>query len=185
MSLRKRCARARGRASPGGRAAGDEPDPESVGSDINIGYAIALAKDDLISIEFTVSTYAAGTPHPNSHTEVVNFDLKNGRLLKLADLFLPGSKYVQTIATYCLQALTKQAQAEGPNGMLDEAWIQRGAAAELTNYDNWTITEKGLGVTFDPYQVAAYAAGAQHVSAPYSALQGIIKPDGPLGQFVK
>jgi hypothetical protein len=116
---------------------------------------------------------------------VVNFDLKNGKQLKLADLFLPGSKYLQTLATTCIQALTKQAQEEGPDGMLDEAWIQRGAAPELTNYDNWTISRKGLGITFDPYQVAAYAAGPQHVTAPYSALQGIIKPDGPVGQFVK
>jgi hypothetical protein len=163
----------------------NEPDPESVGSDIDIGYSIALAKDDLISVEFTVSSYSAGAAHPNSFTEVVNFDLKNGKQLKLADLFLPGSKYLQTLATTCIQALTKQAQEEGPDGMLDEAWIQRGAAPELTNYDNWTISRKGLGITFDPYQVAAYAAGPQHVTAPYSALQGIIKPDGPVGQFVK
>lgn len=163
----------------------NEPDPESVGSDINIDYSVALAKDDLISLEFTVSSYSAGAAHPNSHTEVVNFDLKNGKLLKLADLFQPGAKYLQTLATYCIQALTKQAKDEGPDGMLDEAWIQRGAAADLMNYDNWTITKKGLGITFDPYQVAAYAAGPQHVVAPYSALQGIIKIDGPVGQFVK
>ena len=168
-----------------GERPANEPDPESVGSDIVIGYAIALAKDDLISVEFTVSSYSAGAAHPNSHTEVVNFDLKNGKLLKLADLFQPGSKYLQTLATTCVQALTKQAQADGPDGMLDEAWIQRGAAAESTNYEGWTITRKGLGVTFDPYQVAAYAAGPQHVVAPYSALKGIIKPDGPVGQFVK
>ena len=69
--------------------------------------------------------------------------------------------------------------------MLDEAWIQRGAAAELTNYESWTIDRKGLGITFDPYAVAAYAAGPQHCSVPHSALQGIIRPDGPLGQFLK
>ena len=68
-----------------GERPANEPDPESVGSDIVIGYAIALAKDDLISVEFTVSSYSAGAAHPNSHTEVVNFDLKNGKLLKLAD----------------------------------------------------------------------------------------------------
>lgn len=163
----------------------NEPDPESVGSDIDIGYAVALAKDDLISIEFTVSSYSAGAAHPNSYTEVVNFDLKNGKQLKLADLFLSGSKYLQTLAKTCIETLTKQAQAEGTDSMLDEAWIQRGAAAELTNYDNWTITRKGLGITFDPYQVAAYAAGPQHVVASYAALKEIIKPDGPVGQFVK
>ena len=146
---------------------------------------MVLARDDLISIEFTVGSYSAGAAHPNSYTEVVNFDLKNGKLLKLADLFLPGSKYVQTLATYCIQALKKQAREQGADAMLDDDWIQKGAAPELTNYDNWTITKKGLGITFDPYQVGPYAAGPQHVLAPYSALKEIIKPDGPVGQFLK
>ena len=156
-----------------------------MGSDINIEYVVAIAKDDLISIEFTVSSYSAGAAHPNSFTEVVNFDLKNGKLLKLADLFQPGAKYLQTLATYCDSGAHQASKDEGPDGMLDEAWIERGAAADLMNYDNWTITQKGLGITFDPYQVAAYAAGPQHVVAPYSALQGIIKADGPVSQFVK
>jgi hypothetical protein len=171
----------------------DEPAPdeanetaaESLGSDINISYTVVLAKDDLISIEFTVSSYSAGAAHPNSYTEVVNFDLKNGKLLKLADLFLPGSKYVQTLATYCIQALKKQAKEQGVDAMLDDDWIQKGAAPELTNYDNWTISKKGLGITFDPYQVGPYAAGPQSVLVPYSALKEIIKPDGPVGQFLK
>ncbi len=172
-------------AAPEGERPANEPAPESVGSDIVISYAVAWAKDDLISIEFTVSSYSAGAAHPNSYTEVVNFDLRNGKLLKLADLFLPGSKYLQAIAANCIQILTKQAEKEGSDGMLDEGWIKRGAAPELTNYDNWTITRKGLGVTFDPYQVAAYAAGPQHVVVPYAALKDIVKSDGPVGQFVK
>jgi uncharacterized protein DUF3298/peptidoglycan-N-acetylmuramic acid deacetylase PdaC-like protein len=165
--------------APGG------PADESLGSDITIGYTVALARDDLISIEFTVSSYSAGAAHPNSYTEVVNFDLKNGKQLKLSDLSLPGSKYVQTLSTYCVQDLKKQAKAQGADAMLDDDWIQKGAGSDLSNYDNWTITKKGLAITFDPYQVGPYAAGPQHVLVPYSALKEIIKPDGPVGQFVK
>jgi hypothetical protein len=165
--------------------AADETPTESLGSDITIGYEVALAKDDLIGIEFTVSSYSAGAAHPNSYTEVVNFDLKNGKAIKLADLFLPGSKYLQTLSAYCIQALKKQAKEQGADAIVDDDWIKKGAAPELTNYDNWTITKKGLGITFDPYSVGSYAAGPQHVLAPYSALKEIIKPDGPVGQFVK
>ena len=158
---------------------------ESLGSDININYDVALAKDDLISIQFTVSSYSAGAAHPNSYTEVVNFDLKNGKQLKLADLFVPGAKYLQTLSSYCIQELKKQTKAQGDYASQDDDWINRGAGAELTNYDNWTITKKGLGITFDPYQVAAYAAGPQNVLVPFSALKEIIKPDGIVTQFVK
>ncbi len=161
------------------------PADESMGSDISAGYTVALARDDLVSVEFTISSYSAGAAHPNSYTEVVNFDLKNGKPLKLADLFVPGSKYLQTLSTYGVQALQKQAKAEGADAMLDDDWIKKGAAPELTNYRNWTISRKGLGITFDPYQVGPYAAGPQHVLVPYSALKEIIKPDGVVGQFVK
>jgi hypothetical protein len=158
---------------------------ESLGSDIIVGYTAALAKNDLISIEFTISSYSAGAAHPNSYSDVLNFDLKNGKQLKLTDLFQPGAKYLQAIATYCIEALKKQAKEQGDYSTTDDDWVKRGAGAVPANYQNWTITRKGLEITFDPYQVAAYAAGPQQVTVPYSTLRDIIKPDGPVAQFVK
>ncbi len=172
--------------------ADEEPTPEAssatdeaLGSDITVGYEVMLAKDDLISVDFTVGSYSAGAAHPNSYTDVVNFDLKNGKQLRLADLFVPGAKFLGMLSTYSIQDLKKQSKAEGADGMLDDEWIQRGAAPDAGNYKGWSITKKGLAITFDPYQVAPYAAGPQHVLVPYSALKDILKPDGPAGQFVK
>src|SRR6185312_208609 len=103
---------------------------DSLGSDITVNYELALAKDDLISIEFTVSSYSAGAAHPNSYTEVVNFDLKNGRSIKLADLVLPGAKYVEALSTYSIQDLKKQAKSQGDDAVQDNDWIEKGAAPE-------------------------------------------------------
>ena len=166
----------------------DDPPPtelESLGSDLNVTYTVALAKDDLISVVLEVSDYEAGAAHPNSYSEVLNYDLRNGKQLKLADLFQPGSKYLQTISAYCIADLKKQSK-QGQDSMLeDDDWIQRGAGPDAENYSSWAIGKKGLGITFDPYQVATYAAGPQHVLVPYSALKGLIKTDGPLAPFVK
>jgi len=158
---------------------------ESMGSDFNVAYNIELAKDDLISVLLNVGSYSAGAAHPNSYSEVVNYDLKNGKLLKLSDLFQPGSKYLQVIASYCIADLKKQGKQKGENSMLDDDWIQRGAGPDADNYGSWTMGKKGLEIVFDSYQVAAYAAGPQYVFVPYSALKDIIKPDGPLAEFVK
>ncbi len=166
----------------------DDPPPtelESMGSDLNIAYTIALARDDLISVLLDVGSYSAGAAHPNSYSEVVNFDLRNGKLIKLADLFQPGSKHIQTIAAYCIADLKKQGKQKGEDSMLDDDWIERGAGPDGENYTSWTIGKKGLGIIFDSYQVAAYAAGPQHVLVPYSALKDLIKTDAPLAQFVK
>src|SRR5262245_42863942 len=104
----------------------DEERPEgSMGSDLNISYNVALAQDDLISVEFEVGDYYQGAAHPNSYTEVLNYDLKSGKQLKLADLFKPGSKFLQAIATYCIADLKKQGKDKG---LLDDE-IERGASA--------------------------------------------------------
>jgi len=161
---------------------GDEPPPEgSMGSDIGFGYEVALAQDDLISVQLNVGDYYQGAAHPNTYTEVINFDLKNGKQLKLSDLFKPGSKYLQAIATYCIADLKKQKKDK----MLEDSEIESGAAASAKNYRSWTITRTGLGINFDAYQVGPYAAGPQFVMVPYSALKDLINPDGPVAQFVK
>jgi len=161
----------------------DEPKPEgSMSSDIDVSYTVALAQDDLISVGFNVYSYYQGAAHPNSFSEVLNYDLKNGKQLKLSDLFKPGAKYLQTISKYCIDDLKKQMKADGE---VDNQWVQNGAGPVAKNYQNWTITKKGLGINFDAYQVAAYAAGPQFVTVPYSVLKDLISPDGPIAQFVK
>lgn len=162
---------------------GEERPEGSMGSDISIGYEVALAQDDLVSVQFDVGSYFQGAAHPNSYTEVVNYDLKNGKQLNLSDLFKPGSKFLQVIATYAIADLKKQSQEKGSE--LPDDLIQSGAGASAKNYRSWKITRTGLGINFDPYQVGPYAAGAHYVLVPYATLKEVINPEGPIGQFAK
>lgn len=163
-------------------AEGEESRPEgSMGSNLNVAYTVVLAQDDLISIKFDVGSYYQGAAHPNSYSDVVNYDLKNAKQLKLSDLFKPGSKYLQAIASYAIADLKKQAKDKG----LIEGEIENGAAPLAKNYQSWNITKKGLGITFDAYQVGPYAAGPQFAMVPYSALKDVINPEGPIAQFAK
>lgn len=165
---------------------GEEPPPAgSMGSDLTVSYKVALVQDDLASINLAVGSYYQGAAHPNSYSEVINYDLKNGKLLRLADLFKSGAKYLPAISAYCISDLSKQAKAKGPDGMLDDNSIKNGAAATPKNYQSWIITKRGLGINFDAYQVGPYAAGPQYVLVPYSALKDLINPDGLVGQFAK
>ena len=162
---------------------GEERPEGSMGSDISIGYEVALAQDDLVSVQFDVGSYFQGAAHPNSYTEVVNYDLKTGKQLNLSDLFKPGSKFLQVIATYAIADLKKQSQEKGSE--LPDDLIQSGAGASAKNYRSWKITRTGLGINFDPSQVGPYAAGAHYVLVPYATLKEVINPEGPIGQFAK
>ena len=159
---------------------GEEPRPEgSMGSDLSIGYTVVLAQDDLISIKFDVGSYYQGAAHPNSYSEVINYDLKNGKQLKLSDLFKPGAKYLQALSTYSIADLKKQ----GKDLLLQQ--IESGASPKADNFQSWNISKTGLGINFDAYQVGPYAAGPQFVQVPYSNLKDLINPEGPIAQFAR
>ena len=164
--------------------AGSEIPAETETSTLDSDYQIRLAADDLISIEFTESAYSRGAAHPNSYTTVLNYDVRNGKKLALADLFNAKSNYVKVISDYCIKDLKQQAKKE-KDSMLTDDMIQSGASARAENFNAWTITKQGLWITFDPYQVAAYAAGPQQVLVPYSALKDLIKADGPISPFAQ
>jgi hypothetical protein len=163
---------------------GSETPAETLDSSLDIGYEIRRATDDLISVEFTEGEYSRGAAHPNSTTTVLNYDVKNGKKLTLADLFNPNSKYLSVISAYCIKALKEQAKKDNTS-MLDDEMLKSGASPRADNYRAWSITKMGLWITFDPYQVAPYAAGPQYVLVPYSALKDIIKPDGPVGALAR
>jgi hypothetical protein len=163
---------------------GTESPEATQDSSLDVRYEIRCAKDDLISVEFTDASYSRGAAHPNSSTTVLNYDMKNGKKLGLADLFTSKSNYLSVISAYCLKSLKDQFKKD-KDSMLDEETLKSGAAPRADNYRASAITKKGLWITFDPYQVAAYAAGPQTVLVPYSALKDIIKPDGPVATFAK
>ena len=173
------------------QGAGTDPSEEDYNSEMAddemfIRYDVMLANSDLASIEFNISVYEHGAAHPSGYSKVVNYDLKNGRSLKLADLFQPGANYLETISSYSINDLKRQSKKGGEDEpLLDDESIEEGASAKADNYQSWNITRKGLLVTFDAYQVGPYAAGPQTVVVPYAALKGIIRPDGPLAAFIK
>jgi hypothetical protein len=163
---------------------GSESPEATQDSSLDVRYEIRCAKDDLISVEFTDASYSRGAAHPNSSTTVLNYDVKNSKKLGLADLFTQKSNYLSVISAFCIKSLKDQFKKD-KDSMLDEETLKSGAAPRADNYRAWSITKKGLWITFDPYQVAAYAAGPQTVLVPYPALKDVIKPDGPAATFAK
>ena len=156
---------------------------ENQTSTLDIGYDFHYANDNLISVAFTEGMYSRGAVHGNSATQVINYDVKSGKKLALGDLFKDKSKYLSVIALYCQKELKERARK--PNSMMLEDLFDTGAGPRADNYKAWNITKKGLWITFDPYQVAAYAAGPQYILVPYSILKDIIKPDGPIAMYAQ
>jgi len=140
---------------------------------LSVSYEVTNASKDFISVLFSFYEYAGGA-HPNTTTESFNYDLNRNAPVRLADLFTPNSNYLKVISDYSVRELKK----------LDTVTnAEDGAGPKIENFHSWNITPAGLKITFDPYQVGPYVAGAHVVVVPYSVLKPIIKPDGLLGRF--
>jgi hypothetical protein len=139
------------------------------GNTVEISYNITYADERVISVWFGNYFYTGGA-HPNSYSFTLNFDLRTGRVLKLADLFGPGSDYLQVLSDYSIEKL----QQDLYEGRSDE-WITEGAAPEEKNYDSWNISKRGIIINFDAYQVAPYVAGPQEVLVPFEKLEPILR----------
>ena len=145
--------------------------PNSMG----VSYKITAASKDFISALFSFYEYTGGA-HPNTTTESFNYDLNRNAPVSLADLFTPNSNYLKVISDYSIMELKK---------LETVSYAEEGAGPKIENFHSWNITPLGLKITFDRYQVGAYAAGEHEVVVPYSVLKPIIRPDGPLAQFAK
>jgi hypothetical protein len=147
------------------------PPPNS----LDVSYEVTAASKDFISVLFSFHEYTGGA-HPNTTTESFNYDLNRDAPLKLADLFTPNSNYLKVISDYAVKELKKLETVSS---------AEEGAGPKIDNFHSWNITPAGLRITFDRYQVGAYAVGEHEVVVPYSTLKSIIKPDGLLAQFAK
>jgi len=131
----------------------------------------------LLAVMFEVVGYFGGA-HPGSRHVPLNFDLAEGRPLALAELFRPEADYLQAIADYSIQELLKD-----PEILFTD--FEQAASPSPENYQVWAITPQGILIIFEEYQVAPYAAGPQFVVVPYSALETLLDPAGPLGDRAK
>lgn len=141
---------------------------------LEIDFLPTLIDQNTASVLIKTNTFMQGSAHVNSVSHALNFDLENGQPLDLADLFLPGAPYLQTLSAVSIEDLRAR----------DILKWEDGALPRDENYRDWNITPQGLLITFDEYRVAPYDAGAQSVLVPYDRLRDIAHPDGPLAQFI-
>ncbi len=145
--------------------------PSGMTNTLGVGYNVEWATENVVSISFLVSEFTGGA-HGNYYTDTLNFDLKTGKEIKMSDLFQPGSKYLKKLSDYSIADLKTRL-----GEMSDDEWIKTGAGEKAENFGSWNLTKKGLMINFDPYQVAAYAAGPQTVIIPYAELSGVWRKD--------
>jgi hypothetical protein len=143
--------------------------------EFGLSYEVGLANDDLVSVNLISYSHYEGAGSHTIVSETINYDLQQGRLIKLDELFLSGSDYQNLLREYSLRDLKKQYQDEAPD--MDKE--VRRQVEDVVGYEStWTITIEGLGLVFDWPNT-----GPTTVIVPYHALAKVIRPGGPLAKL--
>ena len=149
-------------------------------------YVVNYNDNHLLDITFTQSGSGA---YPDDHTKHFLINLRDGRLVKPADVFEAG-KMDQLVAWIDrkLQQEIKLIASENKNtedgAAVAEAYSQ--LKFELKDLEDFSLGPKGITFNYDagfPHAIKALEPTGRYFLS-YSALRSIIKRDGPLGQFV-
>jgi hypothetical protein len=129
---------------------------------------------------FTIneSSYDSGAAHSSQSVFALNYSLSDGSLISLSNIFASGSNYLSLISNYTKSNLETQLSAGG--NVADEDMINSGAGPTASNFSQFLITDDGLEIIFNEYQVADYAAGQPEVTIPWSVLKPALDPNGPV-----
>lgn len=137
---------------------------------LDVKYLIGTSSST-VSYIFTIYMDTLGA-HGNSDFKTFTFDLRSGKDLALADLFLPGSDYLGRISS-----LSRTALAKNMAPYADQKQIDAGTTPDSDNFKNFFLDGENVTLLFPPYQVGPYAAGPQTVALPRSELADILRSE--------
>lgn len=137
-------------------------------------------KTGLLALTFNHYSYMGGA-HGMPGTFSTIFDLKHGKVLKFYDLVnIADSTVLMEIAEKKFR-LDNQLEA---GVSLNEQGYFWGTEGKLYFNDYFTITDKGLRMTYGAYEIAAYAAGMPSFTIPYAELKPYLTENSPLKRFL-
>ncbi|MBK8044054.1 MAG: DUF3298 and DUF4163 domain-containing protein [Haliscomenobacter sp.] len=112
---------------------------------------VLFLSSGMVSIALENYAYTGGA-HPNSHSMLLNYNLKYGRVLSLKDLVrdVDGLKYLAEKAF-------RDSRDLSPDEDLNEAGFFGDNGFQLPS--NFGVTPEGLYFYYNSYEIASYAAG--------------------------
>ena len=132
----------------------------------------------LLSVLFEGSTDWSGAASQQLWVDSIMIDLSNGQVLTTENLFqleIP-TDWKEVLAEKSYGLLMERL---GSEMIWDEGLLPTGE-----NFRNMLVTQPGLLIIFDQYQVAAGVAGTPTVIIPWLEIAAIINPQSRIGELV-
>ncbi len=131
----------------------------------------------IVSLVCTSSVYSGGA-HPSTVQMAYNLDLRQGVQLILEDVIYEES--VQQLYQMVMEKVEQRFSPYGEVYGLYEDYAQVLVQTLLSYGDMtayWYLSDTGLVLYYNQYELAPYAAGIIQVELPYGELEGILKEE--------
>ena len=141
--------------------------------DIDMTGTYELKNNDKGILSITLINYAfAGGAHGNTIVEALSFDIMNGHVYTLPELFKPNSNYVKEISDII------KVQIKERNLPTVEEFT------EISPNQYFYIADRSLVIFFQLYDITPYYVGIPYFPISIYDLQDIIAEDGPLQRML-
>jgi uncharacterized protein YecT (DUF1311 family) len=171
------------------KIARDFPGPNDEESPQDIIYAMEATMDvdyaspRLISASTLVYSYLGGA-HPNTFFASINVDLKSGKLLTYGDVFEQAA--LAPLTADCRKQIvaekTERSSGEPYDPAGDPALKDETIRDQILDMEHWSFTAEQGTVSFNSYDIGAYAEGTFACDFPLASLRNYAKPGAPLPQ---
>lgn len=161
------------------------PDPLGSKSTVDIEATMAFLAPEIASVRYEASVYSAGAAHPNMFYKTLNWDIVHAADIQPNHLFKTDADWVSRFSTLAIADLERQLSGVGGDFEAMSTDIRQGAGPKAENFSSWTMDRTGVTLHFEPYKVAAYAAGPQYVVIPWNQLSEMLDPSGPASSLSK
>lgn len=134
----------------------------------------AARHDEKVVSLISLSSLYSGGSHPNSVQTAYNLDIDNRRILRLEDVIVESA--APELAKLVREGVdSKFAPIDGGNGLFEDY----GSTIDISmSYGNmtpyWYLSDIGLVIFYNQYELGSYAAGIIKVELPYETLDGIL-----------
>lgn len=131
-------------------------------------YDIKINDHHLLSILISIHSYSKGAAHGLTALKALNFNLKDGKVYELADLFIKKSGYVSIISEFIKDEMMRK---DVPLLVEFETIDKR---------QDFYLTPNALITFFQLYEYTPYAYGIPEFSIEYTQLIDILDKTGPI-----
>jgi hypothetical protein len=132
-------------------------------------FSVEFFKDSLIVLNLNGYEYYFGAAHGMPSQVYPHINLSNGDMYELKDLFKEDSNYVEVLSNI----VREQIKAMGEN-----AYIFQETYKGIKENQPFYVDENNLYIYFEPYEIAAFAAGFPTFKIPFSDIMDIIDTEG-------